>query len=344
MLIGATFKKSEISHWQPRLTKNEIFRIFPNADGLPPAWTDPRYQYCKEVGAIPFISSKVDGDPGKLGELRELLAGMPSWVKVLYLTDRHEPEDDTTADGTKLTPQGYQDNFNAVLTMVRTELPPPVRSRVRCGPVLTKQWTENHPDRTYRTWDPGTGDFFGVDAYVNSWSAEDGSTVFTRYPDAGTWLQKVKTYRFNGSDARPRILPELGAIQPHWDRDGAARAAFMQDVHTELSSWNPNTTGWAFQGWIWWNTEGTSGRDIRTVGKHRWFQLDHRHNGKPLIQRGRVVDPQGGYEVLSSEALRMFNTLALLDRRTESLEISPADWPHITLPVAGVPVAPVVQP
>ncbi|GAA1594414.1 hypothetical protein GCM10009828_019480 [Actinoplanes couchii] len=41
-------------------------------------------------------------------------------------------------------------------------------ARPAADPVLTRTWTEN-PDKgrfDYRTYDPGTGDFLGVDCYV----------------------------------------------------------------------------------------------------------------------------------------------------------------------------------
>ncbi|MFC6565435.1 hypothetical protein [Actinoplanes utahensis] len=292
------------------MTKNDIFRIFPNSDGLPPAWTDKRYQYCRAVGAIPFISTKIDGDPERLRQLRTLLLTMEPWVRQLYLTDRHEPEDDTLPNGDTLTAARYKENFNALLAMVN-KLPPPIRSRIRCGPVMTKQWTENKAGRGYHQWDPGTGDFYGVDAYVNSWAPGNAGTVFTEFPHAATWLGKIKAYRFGPSDTRPRILAELGAIQPAWDRDGSARAAFLRDVHDEVSGWNPGTTGWSFLGWIWWNTEGTSGAPVTGIGRRRWFQLDRRHNAKPLTRDGRTIDPMGGYdEVPTNQALTTYNTLA----------------------------------
>jgi hypothetical protein len=335
VLIGATFKKSEIPHWQDgdKLVRNDIFRIFPNSDGVPPDWDDPRFHYCRRVGAIPFVSGQINGHPGKLRELKQRLLTMEPWVKVLYLTDHHEPEGDPG-----LTAQDFKDNFNAVLRMVRTELPPHIRSRIRCGPAMTKQWTEMDDERSYRDWDPGTGDFYGVDAYLNSW-APGGGTVFTKFPSAATWLKKIKSYRYDEQDRRPRILPELGAIQPPWDADGHARAAFLKDVHDEVSTWNPRTTGWEFQGWIWWNTEGTSGGSLTGAGQRRWFQLDRRHTGEPLVEKGqagrraRTLDAEGGFHVDGGNAtLRMYNAIArqeppLLGAEPIAIEIPPVDSP-----------------
>lgn len=348
MLIGTTFSQAEISHWQHKLTRNDIFRIFPNSDGLPPGWTDRRFQYCRTVGAIPFISTKIDGDQERLRKLRAQLLTMEPWVRQLYLTDRHEPEGDTLPSGDKLTPARYKENFNALLAMVN-KLPPPVRSRIRCGPVLTKQWTENEGGRGYHQWDPGTGDFFGVDAYVNSWAPGGAGTVFTRFPQAAAWLDRIRDYRFGASDDRPRIFAELGAIQPAWDRDGSARAAFLRDVHTEVSGWNPGATGWAFLGWIWWNTEGTRGAPVTGIGAHRWFQLDRRHNGQPLIRDGHVIDPMGGYaEVPGNKALEAYNALARQPDRDAGagipfgadLDIVRAEVAAVPGPAAGVAAAP----
>lgn len=320
MLVGATLKKEEISYWEPKLVGNSIMRVFPSpTDGIPAAASDTRYAYCKRVGAIPFISGKVNGDTAKIGSsadartkrtfrnvIMDLIdAGFP----MVYCTDHHEPEGDATST---FTAAKFIANFNALMAMVNA-LPSTYRAKVKCGPVMTKQWTENTAGRSYATWDPGTGDFYAIDCYLNTWSPSDSSKVFTSYPSPAAWLSTIKGYRKSTGDTRPRIFAELGAIQPPWDTDGSARAAWIKAVYAELATWTTSTTaGWSFLGAIWWDAQGTGGASLDTVGTHRWFQLDRVHNGQPYTDPSTgVVDGQGNYDVLPPVAkpVAAYNTV-----------------------------------
>lgn len=328
MIVGATWKIDEIAYWQARVPVNMMMRIFPNTDGMPPDWTDARFAYCAANGVIPFTSSKCDGDATKLAALKVWMQAMPAWVKVLYHTDRHEPEGDIAA-------AAYQANFNACLAMVNT-LGTTLRPKVRCGPVLTRQATENKAVATptafdgtnatggvYSTYDPGTGDFFGVDFYHNSWGSPSTTPVTTPIAPA-TMLAKFKAYKKSSADTRARIMPELGLIGFPTDTDGSKRAAWYQGMHDELRKWTVATVGFDFLGFVVWNTEGKSGTTITGLGKKRWFQFDRRHNGGPFPATGTVTDTEGGYDTLTgSKVLATFNALAAANAGTA--ETPPAD-------------------
>jgi hypothetical protein len=321
VFIGATWKDSEIAYWKSRVPVNMMFRIFPNSDGMPPDWDDVRFAYCIENGVVPFISTKIDGDAAKLAALKTRLQAMPATIPLLYLTDRHEPEGDIAA-------ANYIANFKAQLAMVNS-LAPALRARIRCGPVLTRQATDNKPvapatvhtgsnptGGTYKTYDPGVGDFLGNDFYHNSWGSP--STVPVSEPIApATILAKFKAYKYSPTDTRPRIFPELGLIGFPTDTDGSKRAAWYQGMYDELRKWNTATVGWEFLGFVLWNTEGKSGNSIPGLGKKRWFQFDRRHNGGPYPATGTVSDPEGGYVIITgSKVTSTFNALAAANAGT----------------------------
>lgn len=296
MLVGQTNAADYVNEWRARLAGLDLMRVFPNSGGLPPAWDDPRIAFIQEYGGQVFLSTKVDGDDAKITQVIAHLEAMPSWIKdgpagkYVWITDRHEPEGDVTV-------QAYRDNITEFITQLHTRLSAPIRARVKLGPVLTRQWTENTAGRSYATHDPGPivgCDYFGVDAYANSWQA---------YPDPVTFLSRIKSYRYNTSDTRARILPELGAIGRPDDPDGSIRATWMQGVQNELKTWTQAAQGWPFLGWIWWNEQGKSGDTVAGIGTRRWFQLDRRHNGQPITyydstQGKNVTDPEGGWEYL----------------------------------------------
>lgn len=259
MKIGATIVKEEIGYWEPKIAKNEWMRIFPNSDGLLPSWTDPRFEYMKRVGGVPFVSTKVDGNTTKIAATRTKLLAMPDWISTLYITDRHEPEGDYTASQ-------YKAHFKLFYDMIKG-LPSDIRPRVKCGPVLTRQATENSGGLgTYATYDPMVGDFFGVDMYGNSWGS--GGKAATAYVDPKTFLAKVKAYDSKG---RPKLFPELGYVGLPFDTDGSKRAQWIEGVTTELKTWSN------FTGYIWWNANGKEGSVIEGLGTKRFFQLDRRH-------------------------------------------------------------------
>ncbi len=297
MRIGATMKKEELSEWTGRLAGVDWMRIFPNGStNLPPDWTDPRFVYCQDMSADPFLSSKIDGNDAKIATLLAYLEAMPAWIKdnparSVWITDRHEPEGDLAGGAS-----AYIANITKFINAINT-LSAPIRAKVKVGPIQTRQWTENTAGRVYKTHDPGPipgCDFFGIDMYPNSWQA---------LPDPATFLATVKGYRYDGTDTRMRIFPELGAVGYPGDGTGQARADWMQAIQDQLVTWSQAVNGFPFGGWCWWNAEGKSGDSVAGIGTRRWFHLDRRHNGLPYTYYDsalakNVTDPEGGYDAL----------------------------------------------
>jgi hypothetical protein len=294
MLVGQTNAIDNLETWRGRIAGLDLMRIFPNSGMMPP-WTDARVQFVRDYGGQCFFSTKVDGDDAKIQETIDQLNAMPSWItadpnpnKFVWITDRHEPEGDVTV-------QAYRDNITEYINKLKAGVTGAAAARLKVGPILTRQWTENTAGRSYATHDPGIGDFFGVDAYVNSWQYP--------LPNPVTFLSIIKGYKYSPTDTRPRILPELGAIGFPQDTDGTLRAAWMQGVQDELKTWTQAAQGWPFVGWCWWNEEGKSGATSAGIGTRRWFQLDRIHNGEPYTyydstQKKNVTDPEGGYAFL----------------------------------------------
>ncbi len=276
MLIGATMNAADLPALSPALAGNNIMRVFPvsarvTADKtglvLPP-WSDSRLAYCKTVGAIPFVSTKVDGDPDAIAYVRKQLLALPDWVSTLYITDRHEPEGD-------LPPAAFKTNFTVFMSMV-DGLPPALRERIRCGPVLTKTWTEQPGSgRSYDTYDPGIGDFLGCDMYVQSGTSKAVVTPAT-LPTPAQFVAVFKAYRKNAADTRDRIWPEWGVIGMPDDVDGSARAAWIRGIYDEVKTWGPDTTGWRWLGMIWWNSPGKATGQVYAIGQRRDFPLNLR--------------------------------------------------------------------
>jgi hypothetical protein len=302
-LLGATMKKEDIAEYEPKLSSNKIFRIFPNGTtNLPPDWTDPRFAYAQRAGAIPFVSSNIDGDSSKFPTLRQWLINMPSWVQYVYITDHHEPENDTDKG---LTVENYRANFTLWWNEVIAKLPAATRAKVRAGHILTRQWTENTAGRTYDTYDTGLGDFFGVDMYANTWGSPS-TTVATTFPDPAAFVDRFKAYKKNAQDTRDRIWPEWGAVGIPADSDGSARAKWMRDIAAILDTWEPSTTGWKFIGAIWWNNKGTTSPTSLTgnpgIGKLRYFYLDKKQTGvdtEPVAIPGSPPAPIAAYNQIA---------------------------------------------
>jgi hypothetical protein len=273
-VVGATMKKEDLPKYQAMLPKNGIMRIFPNTStGLPPAWDDPRFVYCQQNGTIPFVSSNIDGDASKFAAMRQWIIDMPSWVKVLYVTDRHEPENNFPNQ-----PDTYKNNFTAWWNNCIANLPAATRLKVQAGHVLTRQWIEGGASKgndNYAQYDTGLGDFYGVDMYMDSWKPGAPTQVAEQYTDPVAFLSKFKTYRLNGNDTRDRIFPELGAIGIPADPDGSKRAAWIRGLCAELDTWTVAAQGWRFIGWIWWNNIDSGGASSLTpIGTGRYFYLD----------------------------------------------------------------------
>ena len=274
-LVGATMQKDDIPVYKGLLSGNQMFRIFPNSDGLPPAWTDPRFVYAQEAHAIPFVSSNIDGDAGKFAALVTWLNNMPGWVPYVYITDRHEPENNYPNN-----PAQYLTNYTAWWNNVILQLPAAIRARVKAGPVVTRQWITGGPTKgnnNYQQYDPGPSisDFYGIDMYMDSWLPGNTTAVATSYVNPVTFLAGVKAYRYNNTtDTRPRIFAELGAIGIPADPTGAARAAWITGRFVELDSWSEAAQGGKFAGAAWWNNIGTGGSSLTPIGTARYFYLD----------------------------------------------------------------------
>ncbi|GAA0572588.1 hypothetical protein GCM10010172_66420 [Paractinoplanes ferrugineus] len=291
MLIGASIAADKIPFYEPLFPRNDIMRIFPvdvrlgHADlKVFPDWSDKRLAYCERKGTIPFLSSKVDGNPAGLERIRQQLEDMPGWLRdnpsmQVFVTDRHEPEDDLERDGhPEDRAVAYRANFAKYLHMIE-HLSPRIRAKVRCGPVLMQYWTEHKGKFEYETYDPGTGDFFGVDCYVDA-GTDKWVMSPQRLPKPADFLKHIKAYAHGPADARPRVFPELGLIGMPDDHDGKARATWLRAVHDEVSTWHPGTPGWkqrwSFAGWIWWNQTGKNTGPVHLIGGRRDFALDDR--------------------------------------------------------------------
>lgn len=284
--VGATMKKEEIATYEPKLTRNGMFRIFPNSNGLPPAWSDPRFACAQRTGAVPFCSSNIDGDASKFAAMKQWIIDMPQWLKdrpgvVLLITDRHEPENNF-----KQVPSTYLTNYTSWYNACIATLPADVRAKVQVGPVVTLQWivNPNNGNNNYQQYDPGPSisDFYGIDMYMNSWkpgSSANATLVADAYIDPVTFLAGVKGYRYNNTtDTRPRVFAEMGAIGIPSDPTGAQRAAWFNGVCAELDTWTEAAQGWRFMGFAWWNNVGTSGSSLTPIGTARYFYLDKFQN------------------------------------------------------------------
>lgn len=293
LLIGASMGQDDLTTYPQMLAGNNIMRIFPstwttnNALKVLPPWTDSRFTYCQTNGVIPFVSTKVDGNTDGIAYVKTQLTNMPSWITTLYITDRHEPEADVTA-------AAYQSNFNAFLAMINS-LDPAIRARIKCGPILTKTYTEKAgTTRDYGDYDPGTGDFFGVDMYVESGTASAVVTPAT-IPSAATFLAKFLAYKKSTSDARPRIFPELGLIGMPDDTDGSARAAWLQSIYNTVKTWKVGASGWtqpwSFIGFLWWHSIGKATGEVFAIGERRDFPLHLRTVAGTRTGSGTTADP-----------------------------------------------------
>lgn len=331
MLIGASIAAEDLDFYEPLFPGNDIMRIFPvnvTVGGavrkvLPP-WTDRRLEYCRRRSTIPFLSCKIDGHAAGLEHVHRQLEKIPGWIlddpaMHVYLTDRHEPEGDLNGG-----PDEYKRNFAAFLDMVDS-LPERIREKVSCGPVLTKTWTEN-PDRgnfDYRIYDPGTGDFLGIDCYVPAGTRQHVMSP-KLLPSPAEFLKHVEAYLFSSSDRRPRMFPELGLIGMPDDLDGSVRAGWIKGLHEEVSTWHPGVPGWkrpwSFLGWIWWNQEGKNTGHVDLIGGRRDFALDD-----------RTVDAHTVVKLNPPKPLQMFNALWKAEHHP-----APPIHPHTTPSMAAV--------
>ncbi len=298
--VGATMAKADLTTYGPaKIPQNGMMRIFPNSDGLPPAWDDARLIYCRDNGVIPFCSSNIDGDSTKFAAMKQWIIDMPSWVTQLLLTDRHEPENNY-----KNNPSAYITNYTAWWNACIVPLPTATRAKVLAGPVLTRQWIEGGATKgngNYAQYDPGPSisDFYGIDMYMDSWDPANTANVAVAYKDPTSFLAGVKAYKYNAGDTRPRVFPELGAIGIPADSTGSARAAWLNGICAQLDTWTQAAQGWKFLGFAWWNNVGTGGSSLFPIGTARYFYLDKYQNSSGVLTA--YADPL---------PLKAFNSLA----------------------------------
>jgi phage replication-related protein YjqB (UPF0714/DUF867 family) len=160
MRVGVTFPTTALVDFSPKLMGNQLFWIGPNADGLPPSWQDPRFLYCRDVGAVPIVGMRLDGDTTRYEEVIDHLSNLPNWFPVIYLTEHAEPEIDYHGNHT-----AFIQNFRDWYINVVQKLPPTIRAKIKAGPVLSHSWTEDPAlgGGNWARFDPGLGysDFFG---------------------------------------------------------------------------------------------------------------------------------------------------------------------------------------
>lgn len=245
--IGLTVKDVEyasmFSNYEDKGVNIDSTRVF--FSGLP-SW-DSRITQLNARGIVPFISWKTHNPSA----VRTWLLAMPANIPMVYLAEFHEAEADMSAST-------YKARQVATWNMI-TALPSNIRSRTKFGPIQTKQWTENN-GRSYAEYDPRIGDFWGVDAYLNSW----GSQTSTSYPAAATWLAQIQAYNTGG---RPKWVPELGAVSRCQDTTDHGRASWANAVSVRIEA-DPN-----FGLVLWWDTEGTAGANESCLGTRRNFRL-----------------------------------------------------------------------
>lgn len=235
----------------------DSMRVFSsNGQGLP-AWTDQRIEWLDSKSTTPFISFK---DVVSTSTLLNWIQDMPSTIPMIYLAHCHECEANIDAATYKSRQVMY---WNAINT-----LPSQWRSRVKFGPIQTKQWTENTAGRSYATYDPGIGDFWGVDAYVNTWDLDNpAQNGGNGYPEHVSWLQRIRDYDTGG---RSKWLPELGTVSAYYDDSDQNRAIWINRVMGLIES-DPD-----FGLVLWWHEQGTAGSNLPYYGTGRDFRL-HAH-------------------------------------------------------------------
>jgi hypothetical protein len=270
--VGVTLAKEDLIAWQPRLMGNDLFWIEPNSDGMPPSWQDPRFAYCKATGAQPIVGTRVDGDSSKYPALIQHFSNMPSWITTLYVTEHAAPEADYEANQT-LFINNYRDWYNNVIQA----LPAVVRAKVKAGPVVDYEWTED-PSLgmgNYARFDPGLeySDFFGANFLIEP---DNGAgAVATAYPAGASYFQNFKLYRLSVADTRPRLIPKIGLVGIPADTTGTARQTAIQAMYDEMATWSAGTTFWTFIGAAWLNDRVTR-PFLAGLGTSRYYQLDIR--------------------------------------------------------------------
>lgn len=229
IVIGATWQPSEYTTRQPHYPKSEVIRIFVPAGSGCPSWSDSRVTFALSHGIIPFVSFK-DYNTTCVVNWTNQAAGRKS-----YITWFHEGEANMTADT-------WKTRQNAMWNAMRL-LPNHTNGLTKYMSVATRQWTENN-GRLYDTYWCGCGDYFAVDAYVNSWESS--------YPTGAVFMSKMLA--FAKKVGKPLFLPELGAQRKPSDTTGQGRKNWLYQSMV-VAEQNP---GWVV-GVIYWDTLGTGG-------------------------------------------------------------------------------------
>lgn len=245
LAVGLTAAPAELAAHLAAHPGMAACRVF--SPDVPPPWSDPRIQQLKAAGVIPFVSFKTFN----VGRFDSWLRSKPANIPMVYVAHYHEPEND-------LTPDVYKAHQMAMWSVVQA-LPAALRTQFKYGPIQAKQWTENTAAHAYATYDPGVGDFWGVDSYVNTWSLA--------YPDPAAWLAQVLAYDTGG---RERWIPELGVISMPSDVDDTRRAQWIDGVARVLEQSDVRLA-------LWWCAPGTAGAAVPGVDTARNFHLDQKY-------------------------------------------------------------------
>ena len=245
--MQATEYAAEFARFEDLGYQIDATRVFSST--LPPPWSDSRIQGLKARGIVPFVSWKTHD----VTAVRNWLLAMPSDIPVVYLAEYHEAEANLTASVYKARQIETWNMINGLTSALR--------SRIRFGPIQTKQWTENN-GRQYSEYDPGIGDFWGVDSYMNSWASN--------YPNHLDWLAQIRAYNTCRPTCRSKWLPELGAVSLPHDTTDFGRALFVDRVVKTIESDSQ------FGMVLWWQTEGTAGSHLPGLCTRRNFRLHER--------------------------------------------------------------------
>lgn len=257
--IGMTVQAGEyasmMAKYEDQGVNVDSTRVF--FTGLP-SW-DSRITDLNARGIVPFVSWKTHD----VTAIQNWLLAMPGNIPLIYLAEFHEAEANMSA-------AEYKRRQIETWDMIRV-LPVNIRSRTRFGPIQTKQWTENG-GHSYAEYDPGIGDFWGVDAYVNSW----GNQTSTSYPDHIQWLSQIQLYdTCRNGYCRKKWLPELGAVSRCQDTLDYGRATWLNRVAQRLED------DTSVQLVLWWDTTGTAGANESCLGTARNFRLDSKTTYDP---------------------------------------------------------------
>lgn len=257
MTVQASEYGAEFAKYEDQGVNIDSMRVF--SSSTPPPWSDTRITSLNARGIVPFISWKTHD----VQYVHDWLMAMPSSIPLVYLAEYHEAE-------ANLSAADYKARQIVTWNMI-TALPSNIRSRTRFGPIQTKQWTENG-GHSYAEYDPGIGDFWGVDAYANSWGGQDVNS----YPDHIAWLSQIQTYdTCRNGFCRKKWLPELGAVSRCQDTNDFGRATWLNRVAQRLED------DTSVQLVLWWDTTGTAGANESCLGTARNFRLDSKttYNG-----------------------------------------------------------------